>query len=159
MKLLQVVAAVVTALIVQTVLGRYFVWLNDYVDLFTVLVATFGLVRGRMAGMFIGTTAGLIQDVSSGGLLGLNGISKTTIGYLAGVAGRHLIVRGLGSRVLFYLVAAAADLLIIAAVGQLAQKQRVLGEGLTPLYVCAANALLGVLFMRWVEPEKSTDAG
>jgi hypothetical protein len=41
-----------------------------------------------------GASAGLLQDAFSGGLLGYNGISKTTVGYLAGIAGRHLIIRG-----------------------------------------------------------------
>jgi len=152
---LLVAAAILVAFLVHTVLGRYFQALGQFMDLFTVIAATFGLLYGRVAGMAIGTTAGLIQDAFSGGLLGFNGISKTIVGYLAGIAGHHIIVRGLPARLLFFVAASLLDLAILATVSELALQPRVVGEGLTPVYVCASNALAGILLMRAVEEKKS----
>ena len=61
MKFLEVALAILIAFLVQTVLGRYFVFLNIYLDLFIVVAATFGLVRGRMVGLCTGTAAGLLD--------------------------------------------------------------------------------------------------
>ncbi len=106
--------ALLAAFVFQTVLGRYLPFFGGYLDLFAVVAAGFGLVRGRMAGLVSGASAGLLQDAFSGGLLGFNGISKTTVGYLAGIAGRHLIIRGWSTRILFFAVATLLDLAILA---------------------------------------------
>ena len=155
MKFVELAAAILFALIVQTTLGRYFGWLNDSIDLFTVVVASWGLVRGRLTGMAAGVAAGLVQDAFSGGLLGFNGIAKTTVGYLAGILGRHLIVRGTWARIVFFLGASAVDLTILTALGWLVQQPRVIGEGLTPIYVCSANAIAGILFMRLLDRRRT----
>ncbi len=157
MKFLDVALAILVAFLVQTVLGRYFAFLNVYLDLFTVVAVTFGLLRGRMVGLCTGTAAGLLQDAFSGGLLGFNGISKTTVGYLAGIAGHHLIVRGWSARLLFFVGATLLDMTVLAGVGRLAEQPRVLGEGLTPLYLCVGNAIAGILLLGRVDRKRSTD--
>lgn len=155
MKVFRAALAILVAFIVHTVIGRYFRWLGGSIDLFTVVAATFGLVHGRMAGIAVGTTAGLIQDAFSGGLFGFNGIAKTTVGYLSGIVGRLIIVRGVWARALFFVAATLVDLAILVAVAQLAEQSRVLGEGLTPIYVCVSNAVAGILLVRAVEPKKA----
>lgn len=157
MKFLDVALAILVAFLVQTVLGRYFAFLNVYLDLFTVVAVTFGLLRGRMVGLCTGTVAGLLQDAFSGSLLGFNGISKTTVGYLAGIAGHHLIIRGWSARLLFFVGATLLDMTILAGVGRLAEQPRVLGEGLTPLYLCVGNAIAGILLLGRVDRKRSTD--
>ena len=112
MRFLDVALALLVAFLVQTVFGRYFDVLNSYLDLFTVVVAMFGLLRGRAVGVMTGTAAGLIQDAFSGGFLGFNGISKITVGYVAGIAGRHLIVRSWSSRLLFFAAMSIIDMAI-----------------------------------------------
>jgi rod shape-determining protein MreD len=150
-KLLDIVIALLAAFVVQTVFSRYLPFLNGYLDLFVVVAAAFGLARGRMAGLLSGASAGLLQDTFSGGLLGFNGISKTTVGYLSGIAGRHLIIRGWSTRILFFAIATLVDLLILAGVGYAAELPRVVGEGLAPLYLCIGNAFAGILLMRILE--------
>jgi rod shape-determining protein MreD len=150
-RLLDLVVAIVLAFVLQTVAGRYLPFLSSYLDLFVVVAAAFGLVRGRMAGMVSGALAGLLQDAFSGGLLGYNGIAKTTVGYLAGIAGRHLIIRGWWSRLLFFALATLLDLGILALVGYAAELPRVVGEGLAPLYLCFGNAFTGILLVRVLE--------
>jgi len=150
-RVLDITAALLAAFVLQTVLGRYLPFLGVYLDLFTVVAAGFGLARGRIAGLVSGASAGLLQDAFSGGLLGFNGISKTTVGYLSGIAGRHLIIRGWWTRILFFAVATLLDLLILALVGYAAELPRVMGEGFAPLYLCIGNAFAGILLMRALE--------
>jgi len=157
-RILDVALAILVAFIVQTVLGRYFPFLNSYLDLFTVVVSMFGLLRGRTAGLLTGTVAGLIQDTFSGGLLGFNGIAKTTVGYLAGIAGRHLIVRSWTSRLVFFTAMSLIDMAILAGVGYLAEFPRVMGEGLTPLYLCIGNAIAGILLIGIVDKKGVIDS-
>jgi len=156
-RFLDVALTIVIAFVVQTVLGRYFGFLNSSLDLFTVIAAMFGLLRGRVAGLVTGSVAGLLQDAFSGGLLGFNGIAKTTVGYVAGIAGRHLIVRNLPSRLLFFMVMTLVDMAILATVGQLAELPRVIGEGLTPLYLCLGNAIAGILLIGIVDRRPPVD--
>lgn len=157
MRVLEVVLAIVVAFLFQTVAGRYLPFATRHVDLFTVLTAGFGLLRGRMVGMGAGAAAGLVQDAFSGGLLGFNGIAKTTVGYVAGIAGHHLIIRGWPARMLFFVLASALDLAILTAVGYAAELPRVVGEGAAPFYLCFGNAIAGMLFMRLVERGPSRD--
>ena len=157
MKFLDIALAILVAFFVQTVLGRYFGFLNVYLDLFTVIAVTFGLLRGRMVGLCTGTAVGLLQDAFSGGLLGFNGISKTTVGYLAGIAGHQLIIRGWSRRLLFFVGATLLDMAILAGVGRLAEQPRVLGEGLTPLYLCVGNAIAGILLLGRVDRNRSSE--
>jgi rod shape-determining protein MreD len=147
-KFLDVAITIAIAFLLQTVVGRYLPAAARYVDLFTVLTASFGLLRGRTVGMCTGAVAGLVQDAFSGGLLGFNGIAKTTVGYLTGIAGHHLIIRGWSSRILFFVLASALDLGILAALGFAAELPRVVGEGAQPFYVCFGNALAGMLLLR-----------
>lgn len=158
MRFLEVALALLVAFIVQTVFGRYFPFLNSYVDLFTVVVATFGLFRGRATGLVTGTFAGLIQDTFSGGLLGFNGIAKTTVGYVAGIAGRHFIVRSWTSRLLFFVSMSLIDMAILAGVAHLAELPRVIGEGLTPLYMCIGNAIAGILLSGFFDKKRPVDS-
>jgi rod shape-determining protein MreD len=150
-RVLDILAALLVAFVFRTVVGRYVPLLGGYLDPFVVVAAGFGLARGRMTGLLSGASAGLLQDAFSGGLLGYNGISKTTVGYLAGIAGRHLIIRGWSTRILFFAVATLLDLSILAVVGYAAELPRVVGEGLAPLYLCIGNAFAGILLVRALE--------
>ncbi len=151
MRVLDIALALLAAFVFQTVFGRYLPFVGAYLDLFAVVAAGFGLTRGRMAGLLSGACAGLLQDAFSGGLLGFNGISKTTVGYLSGIAGRHLIIRGWSTRILFFGIATLLDLAILTVVGYAAELPRVVGEGLAPLYLCFGNAFAGILLVRALE--------
>ena len=158
MRFLDIAIAILVAFLVQTVIGNYFRFLNEYLDLFTVVAATFGLLRGRMVGMVSGMAAGLLQDAFSGGLLGFNGIAKTSVGYLAGIVGHHLIIRSWSTRILFLVGATMVDIAILGAVGHLAEEPRVVHEGLTPLYLCVGNAIAGILLMGLVDRKRPADS-
>ncbi len=59
-------------------------------DLILLLVCLVGLFFGRQRGLMLGALAGLIQDCLSGGVFGLNTLSKSLIGFATGVLQRHV---------------------------------------------------------------------
>lgn len=156
MRALGVVLAIVVAFLVQTLGGRYFWLIRSYLDLFLLTAAGFGLTRGRRVGMWSGTAAGLVQDAFSGGMLGLNGLSKTVVGYLSGIAGQRLMVRGGVGRFLFFSAASATDLVILTLIGQAVEQPLVIGEGAAPLYFCAGNGLVGAVVLGTIERFSAT---
>ncbi len=93
MKLTAVVAAVIVAVLLQVTLARYTVggrWVFDLVLVGVVFVA---LQWGPVAGMLAGTIGGLLQDVLSGGIVGVGGLAKTLVGLRRG-RHRHAVRGG-----------------------------------------------------------------
>jgi len=86
------VLVVVVALALQTTLNRFIVRENFAVDLVMVAVVYVALTAGPVAGMMAGTIGGLIQDAMSSGIIGIGGLAKTIVGFLAGVLGTQFIV-------------------------------------------------------------------
>jgi rod shape-determining protein MreD len=62
------------------------------VDLVLVVVVYVALTSGPVAGLLTGTVGGLIQDAMSTGVLGIGGLAKTLVGFLAGIIGTQFIV-------------------------------------------------------------------
>jgi rod shape-determining protein MreD len=87
-----VVLATALALTLQTTLARYFVRGTNAVDLVLVVVVYAALTAGPVTGFLTGTFAGLIQDALSTGYVGIGGLAKTIVGFLAGVIGTQFIV-------------------------------------------------------------------
>lgn len=154
MRVLEIAVAILAAFLLQTIGGRYLWPLQSYLDLFLVVSVGLGLTRGRMTGLVTGTTAGLIQDSFSGAILGLNGLSKTTVGYLCGVIGHWLIIRGWTTRFLLFFLASVADLLILSLLGLAVERPVVLGEGFTPLLLCIGNGLVGTMALGFGDRRK-----
>jgi rod shape-determining protein MreD len=57
-----------------------------------VAVVYVALTSGPVTGMLTGTFAGLIQDALSGGVIGIGGLAKTIVGFVAGIVGTQFIV-------------------------------------------------------------------
>ena len=108
MKNWQIALAVGAALLVQTTLLRMVASASVPVDLVLVVVVYAALSRGPAAGLWTGTAAGLLQDVLSGGIVGVSGLAKCLAGALVGLSGTRFIVASTASRFLAY---AAASLL------------------------------------------------
>ena len=92
MKALGVLLAIALSLALQTTLARFLVRGNVAVDLVLVAVVYVALTSGPVTGMFSGAFAGLIQDALSSGIIGIGGLAKTVVGFLAGVIGTQFIV-------------------------------------------------------------------
>jgi rod shape-determining protein MreD len=88
-----VVLAIAVALALQTTLARYVIRGPVAVDLVLVAVVYVALSAGPVTGLFCGTIAGLIQDaLVASPVIGIGGLAKTIVGFLAGIVGTQFIV-------------------------------------------------------------------
>ena len=92
MKTAGVILAIALALVLQTTLTRFIVRGTVAVDLVLVVVVYVALSSGPVTGLLAGTIAGLIQDSLATGLIGIGGLAKTLVGFLAGIIGTQFIV-------------------------------------------------------------------
>ena len=84
--------AVAAALALQTTLARFVIRGTVAVDLGLVVVVYIALTSGPVTGLLSGTLTGLLQDALASGILGIGGLAKTVVGFLAGVIGTQFIV-------------------------------------------------------------------
>jgi rod shape-determining protein MreD len=79
------------ALVLQAFLHKFGRW-SELVDLPLLVTIYFGVSRRNpVTGMFLGATVGLLQDaLSHDNPIGLYGISKTIVGYLASTVGARI---------------------------------------------------------------------
>ena len=92
MKTVGVLLALVVALAVQTSLSGLTMTGASMVNLVVVAVVYAALVFGPFTGMMAGTAGGLAQDALAGGIVGIGSLSKTIVGFLAGLLGAQFIV-------------------------------------------------------------------
>jgi rod shape-determining protein MreD len=87
-----VILAITLALALQTTLGRFVIRGTVAVDLVLVVVVYVALTSGPVTGLLSGMVAGLVQDALSSGVIGIGGLAKTIVGFLAGIIGTQFIV-------------------------------------------------------------------
>ena len=92
MKAAGVILAVAAALALQTTAARFLVRGSIAVDLVLVVVVYVALTSGPATGLLSGTFAGLAQDALSSSVIGIGGLAKTLVGFLAGIIGTQFIV-------------------------------------------------------------------
>lgn len=105
MKALAVFIAIALALGLQTTLTRFVVGGSAAVDLVLVAVVAVALTIGPVGGMLAGSVAGLIQDALSSGVIGIGGLAKTIVGFLAGAFGQQFIVTAAFPRLVIFIAA------------------------------------------------------
>lgn len=105
MKALAVFIAIALALGLQTTLARFVVGGSAAVDLVLVAVVAVALTIGPVGGMLAGSVAGLIQDALSSGVIGIGGLAKTIVGFLAGAFGQQFIVTAALPRLVIFVAA------------------------------------------------------
>jgi rod shape-determining protein MreD len=92
MKAAGVILAIAVAFALETTLSRFIRGLPP-VDLLLVVVVYLGLRSGPTTGLLTGALAGLVEDYGiSNGVIGIGGLAKTVVGFLAGVIGTQFIV-------------------------------------------------------------------
>lgn len=92
MKTAGVILAVAAALALQTTLARFVIRGTVAVDLVLIVVVYVALTSGPVTGLLTGTVSGLVQDALSSGVIGIGGLAKTIVGFLAGIVGTQFIV-------------------------------------------------------------------
>lgn len=107
MKAVGVVIAIALALALQTTLARFIVGGTAALDLVLVVVTYVALTSGPVTGMLAGSLAGIIQDALSSGVVGIGGLAKSIVGFLAGAIGQQFIVTAALPRLLMFLAATA----------------------------------------------------
>lgn len=92
MKFTSVLLTVIVAVLVQVALARLTVGGSWVFDLVLVGVVFAGLQWGPTAGLVGGTLGGLFQDMFSGGIVGVSGLAKTLVGFVAGIIGTQFVL-------------------------------------------------------------------
>ena len=76
----------------QVLLSRYLPAASRMVDFYTILVLYYAVSRRKVAVMFMGTTAGLVEDLLTHTVLGMNAFKKTLVGYAMGALGSFFML-------------------------------------------------------------------
>ena len=87
-------AAIFVALALQTTLAGLVIRGTAALDLVLIVVVYIALKSGPVTGVLAGTAAGLIQDALSNPILGIGGLAKTMVGFLAGLLATQFILNG-----------------------------------------------------------------
>jgi len=91
-KVVVVLLVVLVSLVLQTTLSGLTIGGTVPVDLVLVLVVYLALAWGPLAGMLGGSLAGVLQDTLASGVVGVGGLAKSLVGYLAGVVAQQFIL-------------------------------------------------------------------
>jgi rod shape-determining protein MreD len=152
-------AALLGALLLQTVLSQLAPQHARAFDPFLLVVVYCGLAGGEVHGMLAGTAAGWIQDVQFGGpVAGISALSKLVVGFGAGAAAGRFLLSGPGQRLVLLLAASLLDSLMhrqLAALFDLAPAPLPLGPLLAR---AAANALLGTALYELLDQRRRREA-
>ena len=146
-----VTLAIVLALVLQTTLSRFLVRGTIAVDLVLVVVVYVALNSGPVTGLLAGTAAALIQDALSTGVIGIAGLAKTVVGFLAGIIGTQFIVARPLPRFLVFFTATLLHQTITIGLG-VVLGLRTLGSPYAAVAGQAlGNAVVGVAAFQLVE--------
>jgi rod shape-determining protein MreD len=108
-----VLLAIIVALALQTTVVP-FVWSGkSTIDLVLVVVVYTALQFGPTTGLLTGAIAGMAQDALSGGIIGVGGLAKTIVGFMAGTIGSQFIVTNWLPRFVVLLLGAALNAICI----------------------------------------------
>jgi rod shape-determining protein MreD len=102
-----VLIAIALALALQTTLARFVVGGTAALDLVLVVVVYVALTTGPVTGLLAGSVAGIIQDALSSGVVGIGGLAKSIVGFVAGVIGQQFIVTAALPRFVMFVGATA----------------------------------------------------
>ncbi|MCK8825601.1 rod shape-determining protein MreD [Fuchsiella alkaliacetigena] len=138
---------VIIALILQVAYFSFYPLGGVIPDLLLIIVVILALFNGFRHGAYLGFLAGLLQDLFSGGLFGVNIVSKLLLGYTFGFLKQKIYYRNFAIPVALVILATVIDQLIFVILNnKLAFNLAVwlrLRELLIPLLIY--NALLSIL--------------
>jgi len=118
MQYLIVAAVILASAVLQSTLLNHLTIVGVKPDLILLVVVFLGLFKGSTVGAMVGFCGGLIYDLTSSSLLGLNALSLTLVGFLVGliqgkVYGENIVFQvalvfaaTLMSNILFFLLSA-----------------------------------------------------
>lgn len=137
--------AVAVAVAAQTTYALFVNGTSANVDFPLVAVVFAALLGGPVVGLWTGVAAGLVQDLLSGGIVGVSGLAKSLVGFAVGVVGSQFMLAGLWHRVLVLVIATIMHAVcfvgvyvLIPAAGPMVMWTDVLMQGV-------ANAFVGIV--------------
>jgi len=145
-----IILAVAGALALQTTLARY-VRGTVAVNLVLVVVVYVALLTGPVTGMLTGTLAGLIQDALTTGVIGIGGLAKTLVGFLAGIVGTQFIVTQPVPRFCVFFGATVLHQLVFIGLNTLLDLRHFGSPYAEVAGQAAGNAAVGVVAFQLVE--------
>lgn len=84
MTLLFISITIIVSIILQTTVINYLAIFSIKPELFLIITVYFSLIKGSLSGEVIGFAGGLLEDVFTVNLFGINAFTKTIIGYTVG---------------------------------------------------------------------------
>jgi len=150
-KVAGVAVAIAVALALQTTLARFVVRGVVAVDLVLVVVVYVALTTGPVTGLLTGTVAGLIQDALASPVIGIGGLAKTVVGFLAGIIGTQFIVAQSLPRFVVFLGATVLHALIFMGLYALLDLRHFGAPYAAVAGQAVGNAVVGVVAFQLVE--------
>jgi rod shape-determining protein MreD len=145
-----IILAVASALALQSTLERY-VRATMALDLVLVVVVCAALTCGPVTGLLTGTFAGLVQEAMGTGVIGIGGLAKTLIGFLAGIIGTQFIVAQPLPRFVVFFGATLLHGVVFIGLYVLLNLRQFESPLAAVVGQAAANATVGVLAFQLVE--------
>jgi rod shape-determining protein MreD len=146
-----IIVAVAVALALQTTLSRVAVRSTVAVDLVLVVVVYVALTSGPATGLLTGTFAGLVQDALSSPVIGIGGLAKTIVGFLAGIIGSQFIVAQPLPRFVVFFGATVLHAVVFMGLYVLLGLRQFGTPYAAVAGQAAANAVIGVVAFQLVE--------
>lgn len=109
---IKIILVILVAFIVHTLLGKIDHRISLVINLFTITVIYFAVLKGEIFGTVTGAVCGLLQDSFSYGVYGVAGIATTIVGYIAGVISKKIYVISFFRNFLFIFFLTAFQLVI-----------------------------------------------
>lgn len=151
MRAVGVVVVVAAGLVLQTSLTRFTVGGGWALDLVLVAVCFCALSWGPAAGILAGTLGGLAQDALSGGVLGIGGLSKTLVGFLAGAVGQQFIVAQFFPRLVVFVTGTFVHQLVFWGLYALIDQRPTAVPWASVTMQAVINAGIGLLVFQIIE--------
>ena len=143
--------AILIAIGAQTTLASLAFRGGTAIDLVLIVVVYIAIKSGPVTGLMAGTVAGLIQDALSSGILGIGGLAKTIVGFLAGVLGTQFIVTAPLPRFMILLLGTVLHAAIFMGLYTLLNLRQFPAPYASVLAQEAGNAFIGVVAFQMIE--------
>jgi|SRR5688572_24373694 hypothetical protein len=155
------------ALALQTSLARFLTPGANLLDLVFVAVVYIALTGGAGAGLIAGAVAGLAQDalsatgtseiavgsgmVTTRSIIGIGGLAKTAVGFVAGIIGSQFIVTRPLPRALVFFTATVAHAIMFEGLYRVLDPRYVQTSNGVMFSQAGVNAVVGVLVFQIAE--------
>ena len=141
MRVVMLVAAVALSVAVQTTAARLFGLTFTNVDLPLVVVVLAALSGGPIVGLWVGTLAGFVQDLMSGGLIGVSGMAKSLVGATVGLVAARLMRTGYWHRILLIVLATITNVILFVGAYRLISISTLGIDGVSVLQQAVLNII------------------